>query len=195
MCGRFEVKEANKKIKKRFGLKLSPPTSQGSEMKPTDRILTIDGESGHARGRLLGWGLKVDWDAKPLINARAESLLDKPTFRPLLSRRCLVPATAYFEWQRPEGGAKQKMRIHPSDQDVFAMAGLVGADGDSVTIITTTPSPDIQNIHHRMPVILSPDDESQWIDPSVSFDQVAEKLHAYTTAMSFENADQSPVML
>ncbi|MEG3617791.1 SOS response-associated peptidase [Magnetovibrio sp. PR-2] len=195
MCGRFEVKEANKKIKKRFGLKLAPPSVRGPEMKPTDRILTIDGESGHARGRLLGWGLKVDWDAKPLINARAESLQDKPTFRPLLNRRCLVPASAYFEWQRPQGGPKQKMRIHPGGQDLFAMAGLVGADGDTVTIITTTPSTDIADIHDRMPVILKPEDESLWIDPSLSFDALADKLQAYSAPMAFENADKSPALL
>lgn len=195
MCGRFEVKEAKKKLKKRFGLKLAPPAPVAQEMKPTDRVLTIDAESGHARGRLLGWGLKVDWDAKPLINARAESLTEKPTFRPLLNRRCLVPATAYFEWQRPQGGAKQKMRIHPGDQELFAMAGLVGADGDTVTIITTTPSSEIRDIHDRMPVILAPEDEAAWIDPAIPFDQLSGKLHPYASAMAYENADDSPVLL
>ncbi len=195
MCGRFEVKEANKKLKKRFGLKLAPPRAQGTEMRPTNRILTIDGESGHARGRLLRWGLSVDWDTKPLINARAESLSEKPTFRPLLHRRCLIPATAYFEWQHPQGESKQKMRIHPSNQDLFAMAGLVGADGDSVTIITCPPSPDIADIHDRMPAILSPDDEASWIAPDVPFLEIASKLTPYASNMSAENVDESPAML
>ena len=65
-------------------------------------------------GRLLGWGLGVDWTAKPLINARAETLAEKRTFRPLLERRCLVPATAYFEW-RKDGKARHKNRIRPED--------------------------------------------------------------------------------
>lgn len=108
MCGNFEVKAAMKKVKERFGLKLSPPAPHGINMRPTNRILTIDGQSGQARGRLLGWGLRVDWDRKPLINARAETLTTKATFASLLQQRCLVPASAYFEWQRPEGGAKQK---------------------------------------------------------------------------------------
>lgn len=195
MCGKFEVKEAAKKIKKRFGLKLSPPSVQGIEMSPTNRILTIDGESGHARGRLLGWGLRVDWDAKPLINARAETLRTKATFRLLLNRRCLVPATAYFEWQRSEGGAKQKMRIHPKDAEIFAMAGLVGTDGDTVTIVTCAPSPEIADIHNRMPVILDADDEAAWIDPKITFQDVESLLRPFEDDMAFENVDDSPALL
>ncbi|MCW8916948.1 MAG: SOS response-associated peptidase [Magnetovibrio sp.] len=195
MCGRFEVAKANKKLKKRFGLKLVPPSPQGTEMRPTDRILTIDSESGNVRGRLLGWGLKVDWDTRPLINARAESLSEKPTFRALLNRRCLVPATAYFEWQRPKGGPKQKMRIHPNDQCLFAMAGLIGTDGDSVTIITCPPSPSIANIHDRMPVILHPEDEAAWIAPDVPFSDMAPKLISYALQLSADNVDKSPALL
>jgi len=195
MCGKFEVKEAMKKVKKRFGLKLSPPPLKGVEMRPTDRILTIDGQSGQPRGRLLGWGLSVDWDTKPLINARAETLATKATFRPLLEQRCLVPATAYFEWQRPKGGAKQKMRLHPQDSDLFAMAGLIGADGDSVTIVTCTPAAEISTIHDRMPVILSPNDEAQWIDPKVSFAEVEALLRPYRAGMTAQNVDENPALL
>lgn len=195
MCGRFEVKAASAKLKKRFGLKLAPPTPRAGEQRPTQRILTIDAEQGLARGRLLGWGLKVEWDAKPLINARAESLGQKPTFRPLLGRRCLVPATAYFEWQRPEGGAKQKVRIHPANQELFAMAGLVGADGDTVTIVTCTPAPEIEAIHERMPVILAPEIETAWMDPARPFADVQDLLKSYGHGMTAENADDAPTML
>lgn len=179
MCGRFEVKTAAKKLKDRFGLKLAPPGAQPGERFPTQRILTIDAEQGLARGRLLAWGFTVAWSDKPMINARAETLDDKATFRPLLARRCLVPATAYFEWQKGPEGAKTKMRIHPKGQDIFAMAGLVGADGDSVTIITCTPAPEIKEIHDRMPVILRPGDEAAWIDPNRPFADVRSVLKPY----------------
>jgi len=198
MCGKFEVKAAMKKVKKRFGLKLTPPAPEGVEMAPTARILTIDGQSGHVRGhvrgRLLGWGLHVDWSPKPLINARAETLSTKATFRPLLQRRCLVPATAYFEWARPPGGAKQKMRIHAPDEDLFAMAGLIGEDGDSVTIVTCAPAPAIASIHDRMPVILEPDDEAAWIDSAPPFTDVEKLLRPYDKGLRGDNVDQRPVL-
>ncbi|HEY9079753.1 SOS response-associated peptidase [Magnetovibrio sp.] len=208
MCGKFEVKAAMEKVKERFGLKLSPPpppqSLHGTEMNPTNRILTIDGQSGMTRGRLLGWGLQVDWDAKPLINARAETLITKPTFRPLLNKRCLVPATAYFEWARPAGGAKQKMRIHMKsaatgedneDGELFAMAGLIGADDDTVTIVTCAPAPDIASIHDRMPVILKPEDEAAWIDTRNTFDQVNALLRPYDGGLRADNVDDRPVLL
>ena len=183
-----------KKIKKRFGLKLSPPPPHGVEMAPTDRVLTIDTQGGLRRGRLLGWGLKVDWDAKPLINARAETLSAKATFRPLLQRRCLVPATAYFEWALTSGGAKPKTRIHVEDADLFAMAGLIGADGDSVTIVTCAPAPGIAMIHDRMPAILAPTDEAAWIDVGRTFTDVENLLRPYDKGLRADNVDQRPVL-
>lgn len=194
-----------KKVKDRFSLKLSPPAPNNIDMRPTDRILTIDGQSGQARARLLGWGWRVDWNAKPLINARAESLAAKMTFRGQLQQRCLIPATAYFEWQRPTGGAKQKMRIHPQaphsqgthsqDAGLFAMAGLIGPDQDSVTLITCTPCADIADIHTRMPVILNRADETKWIDPDRSFPDVQRFLRPYTQGMVAQNVDKNPVLL
>jgi len=194
MCGKFEVKAALKNVKKRFGLKLSPPPPDGVEMAPTDRILIIDTQGGLRRGRLLGWGLKVDWDAKPLINARAETLSAKATFRPLLQRRCLVPATAYFEWALTSGGAKQKTRIHVEDAELFAMAGLIGADGDSVTIVTCAPAPEIAMIHDRMPAILTPEGEAAWIDAGRMFTDVENLLRPYDRGLRADNVDQRPVL-
>lgn len=188
MCGRFEVDAAAEKLKKRFGLKLPPPMPNMAEQFPTNRILTIDTESGRPRGRLLGWGLAVNWTARPLINARAETLTRKPTFRPLLTRRCLIPATAYFEWRRMDDGTKRKMRLTPKDQDIFAMAGLVGRDGDHATIVTCPPATEIDHIHDRMPVILHPDEEARWLDGAVEFQDVAAALKPYEGGMYTEAA-------
>lgn len=178
---------------------LPPPLAQGAlrgvDMRPTDRVLTIDTLSAQPRGRLLGWGFCVNWDTRPLINARAETLTTKPTFAPLLQTRCLVPATAYFEWQHPKGGAKQKMRIHPKGSELFAMAGLIGADGDSVSIVTCPPANDIADIHNRMPVVLAREDESIWMDSAQTFDRVEKLLCPFPYGMSAQNVDQRPALL
>ena len=166
MCSRFEMAAAAADIARRFGLKTAPPLPNAPELRPTDPALVIQPEGP----RLLGWGLAAAWDAKPLINARAETLAQKPTFRPLLATRCLVPATAYFEW-RKDGRAKLKNRIALGEGGLFAFAGLT--DGTRFTIVTCAPSPAIAHIHDRMPVILERRAEAPWIDPDVAFADVA----------------------
>ena len=182
MCSRFEMNARPGELARRFGLKAAPPLPNTPELRPTDQALVIgtwagdeDGEDGPAP-RILGWGLAVTWDAKPLINARAETLTRKPTFRPLLDTRCLVPATAYFEW-RKVGKVKLKNRIALSEGGVFAFAGLT--DGERFTIVTCAPQPAIAHIHERMPVILDRRAESPWIDSDVSFAEVSGLLVPY----------------
>lgn len=167
MCSRFEIDARQGDLAERFGLADPPPLPGAPEMRPTDLGLIID---GGANPRLLSWGLAVEWDAKPLINARAETLTKKKTFRPLLENRCLVPATAYFEW-RKDGPARRKNRIGTESRGVFAFAGLT--DGDRFTIITCPPAADIAHIHDRMPVILERRAETLWIDRGTAFEKVA----------------------
>ncbi len=167
MCSRFEIDAQQGDLAERFGLADPPPLLGAPEIRPTDMALII--ESG-AKPRLSGWGLAVEWDAKPLINARAETLTKKKTFRPLLENRCLVPATAYFEW-RKDGHARRKNRIGTKSRGVFAFAGLT--DGDRFTIITCPPAADIAHIHDRMPVILERRAEPLWIDRGTPFNKVS----------------------
>lgn len=167
MCSRFEIDAQQGDLAERFGLADPPPLLGAPEIRPTDMALIIE---GGAKPRLSGWGLAVEWDAKPLINARAETLTKKKTFRPLLENRCLVPATAYFEW-RKDGRARRKNRIGTKSKGVFAFAGLT--DGDRFTIITCPPTADIAHIHDRMPVILERRAEPLWIDRGTPFEKVA----------------------
>ena len=167
MCSRFEIDASPSGIAERFGLADPPPVPGAPEMRPTDLGLVIDGGE---KPRLLSWGLAVEWNAKPLINARAETLSRKKTFRPLLGNRCLVPATAYFEW-RKEGQARRKNRIGMKSRGVFAFAGLT--DGDRFTIITCPPAAGIAHIHDRMPVILERRAEPSWIDRAIPFNKVS----------------------
>ena len=176
MCSRFELSATPEEIAQRFGLSVAGNMPNRGERRPTDPALVITAQGPH----LKNWGLAVDWDTKPLINARAETLKTKKTFRSLLENRCLVPASAYFEW-RKDGAAKRKNRISLADgnqtESLFAFAGL--CDGERFTIITCQPAPSIAHIHHRMPVIMDREAEARWIDPNMPFEVVSGTLSPY----------------
>ncbi|MDO9035680.1 MAG: SOS response-associated peptidase [Methanoregula sp.] len=123
----------------------------------------------------MQWGLvshrtKDLKTAHPIINARAESLLEKPSFTPLLkTKRCLIPASGFFEWKH-EGARKIPFYIHVNDHPIFAFAGLYDEWHDpagtllaTYTIITTEPNALMATVHNRMPVILAHDHEEQWL--------------------------------
>ena len=129
------------------------------------------------------WGIVPFWAKDPKaishpINARSEDAYAKPMFRgPFKNKRCVVPATAFFEWKAVEGQKrKQKYRIARADGDLVSLAGLhdYWRRGDDVfatyTILTTTPNTLMEPIHNRMPVILSQSDEEEWLDPGTSID-------------------------
>ncbi len=152
------------------------------EQTPPERRLTI-----------VRWGLVPSWAKETaignrMINARMETLAEKPAFkRAFAKRRCLLPADGYYEWyptqQKGKSGKplKQPFFIRPADGGVLAMAGLyeiwrnkeVAEDADgaflwSATVITTTAEDDLGKIHDRMPMIVEPDRYSAWLDPGVS---------------------------
>lgn len=177
MCSDYEMTAQAKEVAEHFGLTAPAPLANTDEFRPTDQALIISAnDDGQAQARLMGWGLSVEWDKKPIINARMETVAQKKTFRPLLQARCLVPATGYFEW-RKSGTAKLKNRISLEGASIFAFAGLT--DGEKFTIITCPPAPAIAHIHDRMPVILAHDALSPWIDPGRSFDEVSDYLTPY----------------
>ena len=128
---------------------------------------------------LLHWGLVPSWADDPaignrMINARAETAADKPSFRTALRRRrCLVVADGFYEWQKL-GKRRQPMFIHMRDDRPLAFAGLweswEGADHsalESCTILTTAANDLVRPIHDRMPVIVAPEDYGRWLDPAV----------------------------
>jgi putative SOS response-associated peptidase YedK len=128
--------------------------------------------------QLVRWGLIPSWAKDPsefttLINARAESAAEKPSFRGAMRhRRCLVPATGFYEWTGARG-SKQPHLIRLKDQEVFAIAGLwetwLGADGseiETMAVLTTAANGDVARVHDRMPVIIEERDYSRWLDCS-----------------------------
>ena len=127
-------------------------------------------------GALLGQGQAI---GNKMINARSETLAERPAFRDLLSsRRCLVPADGFYEW-RKEGKTKQPMLIYVKDRELFGFAGLWDRwkkpDGtllESFTIATCAPNELMRGIHDRMPVIIQRKDEPAWLDPTLKSDRV-----------------------
>jgi putative SOS response-associated peptidase YedK len=145
--------------------------------------------SGERVVQTLRWGLLPSWAkdetiANRLINARAETLAEKPSFRSAYrKRRCIVPADGFYEWaKRPYG--KQPYYIHASDGSILALAGLWERwtppdDGDvidSFTIVTTAANGRVQPLHDRMPVILGPEAVASWLDPASEPEAVSELL-------------------
>jgi len=184
MCSRFELNASPREVAARFGLALPPPMPNRAEIRPTDLALAIGADGA----RLLRWGLAVEWGKRPLINARAETLARRRSFKGLLGTRVLIPASAWWEWRPAVDGAKIKVRLRPAEAGLFALAGL--ADGDRFTIATCAAAPDIAAIHDRMPAVLPRDSEAWWIDPALPFAAVAAALAPY--APPLDAADDSP---
>jgi putative SOS response-associated peptidase YedK len=136
----------------------------------------------------MRWGLLPSWVKDPrtfslVINARAETVLEKPAFRNAMKRRrCLLPADGYYEWQ-PTPSRKRPFFIRPRDGRPMAFAGLaetwVGPNGeelDTVAIITAPASPDLAALHHRVPVTIAPGDFERWLDGNICGDREASTL-------------------
>ena len=179
MCGRYSLTADLGELARRYEFDGDwDAFERRYNIAPTQEVLTVVGGEKR-RGGFMRWGLIPHW-AKDLkigsrmINARAETVAEKPSFRTALQRRrCLVLADGFYEWQR-DGKNKRPMRIVMRSGEPFAFAGLwetwrdpEGAVIPSCTIITTTPNDLLKPIHNRMPVILCRDLEDFWLDESV----------------------------
>ena len=192
MCGRFALFGNGS-----FGYESlylpDPPPFESYNIAPTQNILAIRAspETGRVEYALLHWGLVPFWSktAKtpyPLINARAEGIEKKPSFRsPFKHRRCIIPASGFFEWRLIDAG-KQPYFIRPIDGGYFGLAGLwdrwQGEDGgvvDSCSIITTEANGLMREIHDRMPAILKVQDVEAWLESGSEQSDVLEMLVPY----------------
>ena len=184
MCGRYSLKTPADILAKQFRVSKVPALSPRFNIAPSQPI-TIVRLRALQNGRemeLVRWGLIPSWAKDPgignkMINARAETVSEKPAFREAFARsRCLVPADGYYEWQRQGrmGERKQPFYIRMRDERPFAFAGLwerwTGPDEqviESCAILATEPNEPLKEIHDRMPVILDPNDYEQWLDPYI----------------------------
>ena len=183
MCGRFQLTASPEEIAEHFQLSHLPKYQPSYNIAPARKILCIvELEDKSLKAVNLFWGLVPSWskdtkNSHHLINARAETIREKPSFRAAFQKRlCLIVAQGFYEWQKVDSG-KQAFHIHRQDNQLFAFAGVWEHWQQeeqtlySCSVITTEATELMQPIHARMPVILPPDNYSNWLDKSISVDQ------------------------
>ena len=213
MCGRSSLTKTEKEIEERFNATFYSEDLErynpipNFNVAPTQRMPVITSVDP-TKIQLFRWGLIPSWakDTKigfSLINARLETISEKPMFKSRLSRgRCIVPMDGFYEWKMQDGG-KIPYRIVTTDQVIFSVAGLWDAWLDNksgillytFTVITRSPNTLMENIHDRMPAILTPENESLWLDnhlkPSDTLDLLqpypSEYMYAYPVSTEVNN--------
>ncbi len=179
MCGRFTLQAPLSDLAAEFDV--SDPSidfDASYNIAPSQAVLAVLNEDDANRFRLLRWGLIPHWAKDPaignrMINARAETITEKPSFRnPFKERRCLIVADGFYEWKR-EGKTKVPVYLRLKSKKPFGFAGLherwTSPEGEEIrtcTIITTEPNELMKPIHNRMPVIIPKEDRMPWLDPS-----------------------------
>ena len=176
MCGRFVITSPPAALRQIFGYLEQPNFPPRHNIAPTQPIPVVILENGGRHFRLMRWGLIPAWVKDPrkfalLINARSETVTEKPAFKNAIRRRrALVPADGYYEWQ-DAGGRKRPFFIHRRDGEPVGFAALCetwmgpnGEEQDTVAIVTAPASPDLASLHHRVPVTISPDAFERWLD-------------------------------
>jgi putative SOS response-associated peptidase YedK len=191
MCGRYTLARSQQELSERYGIKqLFMDFTERYNIAPTQKVPVVLNLAGQRAMEPFQWGLIPSWvtdlkKTKPLINARCETLAQKPSFKAALSkRRCLVPADGFYEWKK-SGAIKRPMFIHQVDNAIFSFAGIweewcpSEADADTAfdaeteplrtfSIITSKANDTMAPVHDRMPVILSREDEARWLDTDIT---------------------------
>ncbi|MGE0474519.1 MAG: SOS response-associated peptidase [Nitrospirales bacterium] len=190
MCGRFTRKDNFKQLAESLGLAHLPPLEPRYNIAPSQFIACVRAKPASLEKECvpLKWGLVPSWAQDPgigqqMINARAETVPEKPSFRKAFQQqRCLIFADGFYEWKR-EGKVKQPYYIRMKDHRPFVFAGLWDhwekgdqAPIDSCTIITTGPNGLMESIYNRMPVILHPDHHQFWLDHETQNSQALQSL-------------------
>lgn len=221
MCGRFSNDAKPKQIEKEFNVKVSQKSlfKPRYNIAPAQNIPVILESGGERIVEALRWGLIPGWAkdesiGNKLINARAETLSEKPSFKNAFrSHRCIIPASGFYEWQKAAKGAKQPFYFYLKEKDVFGFAGLfeewldreTGEQIETFTIITTEANEILKLVHDRMPVILKPNNYDQWLDAKEKDTDKLQKLlkpylademasHAVSRAVNSPGEDSSELI-
>jgi len=188
MCGRYVMTSSPEAIRALFRYDDRPNFPARYNIAPTQPIAIVRIENGAPRFSLVRWGLLPSWVKDPktfalLINARGESVLDKPAFKNAMRyRRCLIPADGFYEWKR-EGSRKQPYFARSSGPVAFAglweaWTGPNGEELETAAIVTTKANPRLAGLHDRMPVVVPPDAFDLWLDCAKVDGQTAATLIA-----------------
>lgn len=192
MCGRFALYGPLRDIYERYIIDAFQMDFQERyNIAPSQQVLAVVSNGEQNRIGYLKWGLVPGWAKDPavgnkMINARAETLAEKPSFREAYKkRRCIIPVSGFYEWQKHANG-KTPMYIHLPKQKIFSVAGLwerwTSPDGQTITtctIVTTEPNELMEPIHNRMPVILDQSAEKVWLDRDADVQDLQSLLVPY----------------
>ncbi len=202
MCGRYTLATPDPgSLRAQFPIGESVEVRRRFNVAPGDEVLTVTTDrEGAPRGELLRWGLVPSWAKAPdtglkMINARLETVAERPAFRRAFDRfRCLILADGFYEWRRASGAPKQPFHVTRADRQPFSFAGLWSIwhapEGDQLrtcTILTRPANPAIAPLHDRMPVILAPGEEPEWLDtttPPSRLTGILSGLSAHETALT-----------
>lgn len=182
MCGRYELHTHPVAIALAFGLTIPPSMVPRYNIAPMQQVPVVRRSQAGLRELVtMRWGLVPRWAKDPsigakMINARAETIAEKPSFRTAFKRhRCLLPADGFYEWKQNAAGGKQPIHIGMKDPALFAFAGLAerwlspeGEVLDTCTIVTTQANALLSPLHDRMPVIVALNDYERWLDVSTT---------------------------
>lgn len=177
MCGRFLLTAAPDEVRRLFAHRDEVDFPPRDDIRPTEPIGVVVLREGERRFVLVRWGFVPGWVEDPrafslVINARAETAVDKPSFRGAMRHgRCLVPANGFYEWKAEGTGPKRPHLMVPRGGALVAFAGLMetwaGADGsevDTAAILTVAANATLAPIHDRMPAVIAPADFAAWLD-------------------------------
>jgi putative SOS response-associated peptidase YedK len=200
MCGRFVANIPVDELKKIFALIETPQLAPRYNVAPTQQVAVVRNQGDRNQLDLLKWGLVPSWSkdlsfGSHLINARSETVAEKPTFRHAIKyRRCIVPTSGFYEWDH-SGGKKQPYYIQLADQSPMCLAGVWeswkspdGSELETFAILTTSANKLVEPIHDRMPVILCPDTFNLWLSHNMHDPEQlqplyqpfpAEEMHAF----------------
>jgi len=196
MCGRITLTVPPEDIQAEFDIPVLPEGYRARfNIAPTQQVLTVLSEVEHGRhAETMRWGLIPFWAkdvtiGNRMINARAETVAEKPAFRTAFAkRRCLIPVDGFYEWRKDPGG-KVPMRIRRLDGRAFALGGIWeewrprdAAPLRSCAILTTAANPFMGPIHDRMPLIVARSDRERWLDGAVGASEAADLLEPYRGA-------------
>lgn len=200
MCGVFNLNVSKAKLLEKFELKTADEFTLPIEKALPGMLLPIIASTNPSHLQVCHWGLVPHWShdikaGKKMINARAETLFEKPSFsKAILNNRCLVPATGYYEWSNLSG-KKLPYLIHLANSELFAMAGIwdttthpqTGDEYHSFSIITTNPSEKIAGLHNRMPVLLNSKNQEIWLNEGINQNEIEIMLKPYPSEeLAFE---------
>ncbi|MCX7347705.1 MAG: SOS response-associated peptidase [Alphaproteobacteria bacterium] len=188
MCGLYSFRKSAEETRSLFDYLDTPDFPPRTYVAPGGPIAIVRMEQGQRRFALVRWGFIPSWvkelkPGKPLINARGETVAEKPSFRHAFRRRrCLIPADGFYEWLGDVPGKKIPYFIHRADDGLFAFAGLwehwMSPDGSEIetgVIVTTAPNREVAEIHDRMPVVIQPQDYETWLTGEA--DAAAKLIH------------------